>query len=67
MLLELAVVLFVQSIFIVLSTTAAIFGVSHALSTEKQKALKTVDKPVEKPRRLECVVCGAHVFREVKR
>lgn len=58
MLLELALWSFFWSLFTTLSTTALVLGVLHALSTEKQKRLKTVDKPVHK--RQECLVCGAH-------
>lgn len=58
MLLELAFWSFFWSLFTTLSTTALVLGVLHALSTEKQKRLKTVEKPVHKRR--ECLVCGAH-------
>lgn len=57
-LLELACWSFFWSLFTTLSTTALVLGVLRALSTEKQKRLKTVEKPVHNRR--ECRICGAH-------
>jgi len=60
MLLELACWCFFWSLFTTLSTTALVLGVLHALSTEKKKRLRTVEKPVHN--RWECSVCGAHAW-----
>jgi hypothetical protein len=52
------------SCFTALSTTWLLYGVSRALSTEKGKALITVEKPVDKRR--ACTVCGAHEWHYVE-